>query len=187
MPARPPDAAHRPYPGHRRYRYVGPEELRAAVRPGAAGRAIRTAGDLDGWAAERTAELAEPVTFVVDPQGTLRVAPRRSEHVACAGGGQVLSAGEMRFARVAGRWTVAEVSNQSTGYCPDPASWPAVAAALDRAGIGRPAGFTHVVVFRRCAECQERAIVHDGDFVCVFCGGALPVAWNVDPEPPDGP
>ncbi|GEC07984.1 hypothetical protein SSP24_56390 [Streptomyces spinoverrucosus] len=33
-------------------------------------------------------ELAEPFTFVVDTEGALRWAPRRSEHVVCAGGGR---------------------------------------------------------------------------------------------------
>jgi len=138
--------------------------------------------DFDGWASERSPEeLAEPVTFVVDTDGVLRLAPRRSEHVACAGGGVVLSAGEMSFRGEAGRWTVGEVSNQSTGYCPDVSSWPAVAEALDRAGVGRPAGFTHEVVFRRCPNCQEHNIVREDDFVCVFCDAGLPEKWNVDP------
>ncbi|MEU6730442.1 hypothetical protein ABZ917_42625 [Nonomuraea wenchangensis] len=35
--------------------------------------------------------------------GVLLLAPRRSEHVACAGGRPVLSAGEISFAREAGR------------------------------------------------------------------------------------
>jgi len=61
-----------------------------------------------------------------------------------------LAAGEMGFARTSEGWHADRVSNQSTGYCPDPDSWPAVAAALDRAGIARPDGFTHALVFRRC-------------------------------------
>ncbi len=93
----------------------------------------------------------------------------------------VLSAGEMSFSREAGRWGVGEVSNQSTGYCPDVTSWPAVAEALDRAGIGRPTGFTHEVVFRRCTNCQAHNIVREDDFFCVFCDAVLPQEWNVDP------
>ena len=64
-------------------------------------------------------QKGEEVNFVIDLTGTLRLAPRRSEHVACAGGGPVLSAGEIVFRRERGGWTVGEVSNQSTGYCPD--------------------------------------------------------------------
>ncbi|MFF4429670.1 hypothetical protein ACFYZ4_10925 [Streptomyces sp. NPDC001513] len=167
----------------RSYRYVGPAELRALVRPGNEGRRIRTAADFDDWAsasARTPAEPAEPFTFVVDTSGVLRLAPRRSEHVVCAGGGPVLSAGEIGFRPESGRWAVREVSNQSTGYCPDPGSWPAVADALDAAGIAHPRGFTHEVVFRRCPACRELNIVREEDFVCVFCDGALPREWNVD-------
>ncbi|MCD2469091.1 hypothetical protein MBT42_36790 [Streptomyces sp. MBT42] len=167
----------------RQYQYVGPVELKAAVRPGDGGRRIRSAACFDEWIAERSAvELAEPFTFVVDTEGVLRLAPRRSEHVACAGGDMVLSAGEISFAREAGRWIVGEVSNQSTGYCPDVTSWPAVARAVDDVGLGRPSGFTHEVVFRRCPDCQEHNIVREDDFVCVFCGSDLPTTWNVDPH-----
>ncbi|WP_406441490.1 hypothetical protein OHB00_37230 [Streptomyces sp. NBC_00631] len=166
----------------RSYRYVGPVELKAAVRPDNGGCPIGSAAEFGGWIAERSAaELAEPFTFVVGTDGVLRLAPRRSEHVACAGGALVLSAGEIGFVREADRWAVSEVSNQSTGYCPDVTSWLEVARALDEVGLGRPSGFTHEVVFRRCPDCQECNIVREDDFVCVFCGSDLPAAWNVDP------
>ncbi len=93
----------------------------------------------------------------------------------------MLSAGEIGFTCEAGRWAVGNVSNHSTGYCPDGSSWPAVARALDDMEIGRATGFTHEVVFRRCPGCQEHNIVREDDFVCVFCGRDLPEAWNVDP------
>ncbi|GGX37501.1 hypothetical protein GCM10010353_61120 [Streptomyces chryseus] len=91
-----------------------------------------------------------------------------------------LSGGEIGFIREAGRWVVGEVSNQSTGYCPDTSSWPVVAQALDRARLMRPSSSTRAVVFRRCPECQERNIVREDDFVCVFCDSELLTAWNVD-------
>jgi hypothetical protein len=164
------------------YRYVGPADVKAAVRSGSEGRPIRSGADFEGWVAERSVmELAEPFTFVVDKDGVLRLAPRRSEHVACAAGGTVLSAGEIGFSREGGRWVVSEVSNHSTGYCPDTSSWRAVAHALDRAGLRGPSGFTNEVVFRRCPACRERNIVREDDFVCVFCGSDLPALWNVDP------
>ncbi len=142
---------------------------------------MTSASDVDGWIVEQSAaELTEPFTFVVGMDGVLRLAPRRSEHVACAGGDMVLAAGETGFTREAGRWIVREVSNQSTGYCPDVSSWTEAARALDAVGLGRPSGFTHEVVFRRCPDCQEHNIVREDDFVCVFCGGDLPTAWNVD-------
>ncbi|MEU1402606.1 hypothetical protein ABZ471_09610 [Streptomyces sp. NPDC005728] len=149
---------------------------------------IASAADFDAWVVRQpAAELADPFTFVIGMDGSLRLAPRRSEHVACAGGEPVLSAGEIGFGREAGRWVVREVSNQSTGYCPDGSSWPAVAGALDRIGLGHQARFTHEVVFRRCPRCQEHNIVREGDFVCVYCDGDLPMDWNVDPEGPGRP
>lgn len=152
------------------------------MRPGDGGRRIGSAADFDGWIMEQSAaELAEPFTFVVGMDGVLRLAPRRSEHVACASGDMVLSAGEISFMREADRWTVSEASNQSTGYCPDASSWAEVARALDAVGLGRPSGFTHEVVFRRCPDCQEHNIVRENDFVCVFYGSDLPETWNVDP------
>ncbi|MET7370799.1 hypothetical protein ABZS61_34040 [Streptomyces sp. NPDC005566] len=165
----------------RSYRYVGPVELKAAVRPGDGGRRIGSAADFDGWTVEQSAaDLGEPFTFVVGMDGALRLAPRRSEHVACAGGDMVLSAGEISFVHEGGRWAVSEVSNQSTGYCPDVSSWDEVALALDDAELGRPSRFTHEVVFRRCPDCQEHNIVREDDFVCVFCGSDLPAVWNVE-------
>ncbi|MGW6499595.1 hypothetical protein [Nonomuraea angiospora] len=74
---------------------------------------------------------------------------------------------------------VSEVSNHSTGYCPDTSSWPAVAQALDRARLRRPSGFTIEVVVRRCLACRECNIVREDDFVCVFCESDLPALWNV--------
>ncbi|MFF9039058.1 hypothetical protein ACF090_26745 [Streptomyces sp. NPDC014892] len=174
----------------RAYRYVGPHHVIAAVQSADSGVAIRTTADFAGWAAARTAdELDEPFTFVIGTDGVLRLAPRRSEHVACASGGRVLSAGEMSFSTQAGHWTVNEVSNQSTGYCPDVTSWPAVAQALDSAGLDHPDRFTHAVVFRRCPACRENNIVREGHFVCVFCYADLPRQWNVDSKPgaTDGP
>lgn len=72
----------------------------AAVRPGSGGRRIGSAAGLSDWVAGRpAAELTEPFIFVVGTDGALRPAPRRSEHVACAGGDMVLGAGEIGFVR----------------------------------------------------------------------------------------
>ncbi|MET7693075.1 hypothetical protein ABZT06_34830 [Streptomyces sp. NPDC005483] len=166
----------------RAYAYVGPPELRATIRPDSAGRTIGSAADLATWLSGRgAAEASEPFTFVVALDGLLRLAPRRSEHVACAGGAKVLAAGEMGFAPTAGGWAVHEVTNHSTGYCPDLDSWHAVGSALDLAGVEHPGRFTHGVVFRRCEVCGERSIVREADFVCVFCGSELSAVWNAGP------
>ncbi|MFD0687586.1 hypothetical protein [Actinomadura fibrosa] len=154
----------------RAYGYVGPPELLERASPDTVGERVASPADLKRWLAGRdAAERDEPFTYVVDLDGTLRVAPRRSEHVACAGGQSVLAAGEVTFHGT----RVGEISNQSTGYCPDAASWPDVAAALDRAGLDRPDGFTAVFVFRHCPGCGELNVVKDDDYVCVFCAGAL--------------
>lgn len=151
----------------RRYRYVGPEDIRATALAGAAG----------------LPASAGIFTYVIDLEGTLRVADRRSEHVACAGGRDVLAAGEITFARDGDGWLVSEVTNQSTGYCPDVTCWPAVAAALDRIGVRRPDGFTTAFVFRRCEHCDAISIVKDDDFTCPECDEPLPANWNVATPP----
>jgi hypothetical protein len=157
----------------RLYRYVGPPEILARAAASSRGTRIQSASGLEVWSLQKVKGLVG-VTFVVDEHGSLLIADRRSEHVACASGRPVLSAGEM-FVRCG---EVVEISNQSTGYCPEPESWPAVAAALDRAGIAHPGRFTHEVIFRRCTSCGERSIVKDGWFVCGICGGDLPAVWN---------
>jgi len=121
--------------------------------------------DENGWA-----------TFVVDLSGKLLVAPRRSEHVACAGGAAVLAAGEIRFTA---RGDVVEVTNNSTGYCPSEDCWESVQLALDRAALKHPSGFTFLARFRLCPACGERNLVKDDWYHCALCDAQLPTAWNV--------
>ena len=162
----------------RRYRYVGPAELRDLVIAVDTVAADAPAA-LAGWLAGREQdELVEPVTFVVALDGVLRLAPRRSEHVALAGGRDVLAAGEVTFVPAGSGWRVAEATNQSTGYCPEPDSWPAVGRALDGLGVEHPGDFTDKFVFRCCLACGERNIVRENDFACALCNGALPERWN---------
>lgn len=159
---------------------MGPAEILDQVRDGRRGSAITSYDDLAGWlAAQDEREWEAPFTFVVDLAGTLRLAAQRSEHVACAGGEAVLSAGEITFTLDGGRWLVSEISNQSTGYCPDVTSWPAVEAALDVAGLDHPRAFTYPIVFRRCPRCHQRNIVKDDHFVCAICEAPLPSTFNL--------
>jgi hypothetical protein len=165
------------------YPYVGPTAIQARLGGRSGGTQVSSAADILVWV-RATGQRPGPdglvaVTFVIDPNGGLLIADRRSEHVACAGGRPVLSAGEMFFAIERERVEVSAVSNQSTGYCPEPESWPAVAAALDRIGLVHPGRFTTEIVFRRCPACQERNIVKDGWFVCGVCGADLPATWNL--------
>jgi hypothetical protein len=162
----------------RRYCYVGPNDLRYQAVAGWAV-TLDAAAALDDWL--RTLdreERGEPVTFVIALDGMLRLAPRRSEHVTLAGGQDVLAAGELRFASTEAGWIIAEATNQSTGYCPDPDCWLAVGIALDRLGIRHAGEFTDKVVFRRCPDCGARNIVRDDDFTCALCDSALPKLWN---------
>ena len=72
--------------------------------------------------------------------------------VTLAGGRDALAAGEITFAPAATGRYVTEVTNQFTGCCPDPDSWPAVVCALDRLGVPHPGTFTDDVIFRRCPQ-----------------------------------
>ncbi|MDP3158109.1 MAG: hypothetical protein Q8N23_35890 [Archangium sp.] len=48
---------------------------------------------LSAWLGQNPDALGEGATFVVGLAGVLRLAPRRSEHLACAGANEVLAAG----------------------------------------------------------------------------------------------
>jgi hypothetical protein len=162
------------------YEYIGPADLKSLVSRGGVGQAVESLADFTAWVARRDAvELAEPFTYVIDLSGCLRLAPRRSEHVVCAGGERVRGAGEIGFERRGVNWAVALISDQSTGYCPDLASWTAVAAAVDQCGLARPDGFTQAVAFRRCPACSELNVVREEFFVCAFCESDLPPEWNL--------
>src|SRR5689334_13932285 len=85
----------------RLYHYVGPEPIRLKFHGPPRGRRVGTLDELRTWLDESRGGEAHDgeiaATFVIDAEGVLRLADRRSEHVACAGGGLVLSAGEMFF------------------------------------------------------------------------------------------
>ncbi|GIH02193.1 hypothetical protein Rhe02_02600 [Rhizocola hellebori] len=146
------------------FSYVGPTDLLSLPVQGSV---IASREDFETWVSR--VDTRELFTYIVDVSGRLRLAPRQSEHVACAGGEDVLGAGEIAFDDS----TVSYVSNQSTGYCPSLASWPAVQAAFDRLGLTHPAGFTVEFVFRRCGVCGELTVVKESDFVCGFCDADL--------------
>jgi len=156
-----------------RYTYLGSPDLRSE-RGSEDTCMTTTAAALCEWLDGRDPrDQAEPFTFVIDVEGCLRLAPRRSEHVALAGGRAVLSAGEMAFGHNGTSWFVVGVSNHSTGYRPDAKSWPAVAAALDRIGIEHPGDFTTKIVFRVCPGCGQLNIIHEDNYVCAVCDGYL--------------
>lgn len=160
----------------RLYLYIGPAAL-AATTP--AGALIASRDDLTRWLSRQTDDEAERddqgrliATFTVDEAG-LRLAPRRSEHVRCVGGGPVLAAGELWIGLELEGAVIEEATNQSAGFAPAPKSWPALAAVLDAAGIPRPEGWARSFLFRRCPSCAQLNIVKDLWFVCGACDGAL--------------
>ena len=182
QPRRPGDVGRSPTQltmGTREYEYVGPIEFCDAAKSQPSGTRIVSRADLLTWLAytqtDRSPDGTNIATFTIDVDGELLLAPRRSEHVACASGGPVLSAGEISFDD---ELTVTEISNQSTGFCPEPESWATVATALDRIGIPHPGRFTTEVVFRLCPSCNERNIVKDDWYYCTMCDRKLPRSWN---------
>ena len=163
----------------RTYRYVGSEEI-ARQAQAAIERLQPTApADIRAWSA-RVKRSALEFTYIVDTGGNLWLSDRRTEHVACARGAQVLGAGEIEIAVGPDRVTVASITNQSTGYCPEPDCWPAVRDALARAGLEPPDGFTYAFRFRRCPTCRGINILKDEMPECPSCGSELPAAWNLE-------
>ena len=163
------------------YRYVGPRHIAERISPERTGVPVTSPGAVRAWVRESAQDLSSgqvTATFVVDHTGALLIADRRSEHVACAGGRPVRAAGEITF-RLATSVEVLEVSNQSTGFCPEPESWLAVAAALSGAGLVAPPGYTLACEFRRCAACGNITLIKHRVFECGMCRSELPVNYNV--------
>jgi hypothetical protein len=66
------------------------------------------------------------------------------------------------------------------GLPPAASSGPAVAAALEAAGVPHSDRFTDAFAFRCCRRCGERNVVRGGDLTCAVCEAGLAAAWNVD-------
>jgi hypothetical protein len=155
------------------YSYIGPENHLLLSKTASGGKIIRQSNDVANWS-HATHQVPNrvgliPATFVIDLDKNLRLADRRSEHVACAQGKEVLSAGEIFFAIDGEDIEVIEISNQSTGYCPDPDSWLIVEEVLNQIGIRHPGRFTLEITFAVCQKCGQKNIVK-GDRRCGNCG-----------------
>ena len=166
----------------RQYRYVGPDEIRKRVTAEPHRTPVKSPGDLRAWlaAAEPNPRRRDyvPATFIVDLARQLWIADRRSEHVACAAGEDVLSAGELVFCQSGSVIEIIEATNQSTGFCPEPESWDVVATVLEETGIPHPNGFTTAFQFRRCDACGSTNLIKDEVFECSVCGAQLSRVWN---------
>lgn len=166
----------------RLYSYVGPAEIGQRIDLRFAGTPIRSLQDLRDWSEAASQEVRSGIvvaTFVVNASGILLIADRRSEHVAAASGGPVLAAGELTFAVDGKSIEVVEASNQSTGYCPEPASWSALDRTLSELGLPHPASYTLVCDFRRCMHCRQLTLIKDQMYVCELCGADLPAKYNI--------
>lgn len=162
----------------RHYTYVGPRELEAQAGSAIPRLQPNTSAELSQWLKLQGLKPPVTLTFVVTLEGHLRVSPRHAEHVACAEGRPVLAAGEIEFVQAAAHLRVASLTNQSTGYCPEPDCFRAVAASLRAIGIAAPECFSHDFIFRRCERCLSICIVKELDFSCPSCSAALPAEWN---------
>jgi hypothetical protein len=166
----------------RRYSYIGPAEIKQRAQRGSHCLNVTNVSDLSRWvtAAASSGRKNENVTatFVIDVTEQLWIADRRSEHVACAAGQEVLAAGEITFTRISGSIQVTEITNQSTGYCPEPNCWSVVACVLDRLQIVHPPAFTPSFDFRRCDHCGTTNLIKDNVFSCAVCDTPLSRDWN---------
>ena len=159
------------------YQYVGPASILERVQGQPSGRLVKGCADIRVWVLENGSNGSATATFTVDSSLGLRLADRHSEHVACAGFRPVLSAGEIVIEVQGSDVEVTSISNQSTGFCPEPSSWAAVSECLERIGLEHPGEFTAVFDFRLCGECGARNLIKDEWFECP-CGAELPKHWN---------
>lgn len=166
------------------YQYVGPSALLALAETSSSRRLMQTEADILLWIKETqqkpNAENEVTATFIINRNKNLWIADRHSEHVSCAAGQPVFSAGEITLKLLNAKLEVAAITNQSTGYCPQPESWPSVAEALDGIGLVRPNDFTTRFDFRLCKRCGSINIIKDEWFVCGVCDSDLDREWNFD-------
>jgi hypothetical protein len=159
------------------YEYVGSRRIAELADAPIERLALRSPDDV------RTSRLAPKrgaleLTYIVDTDGQLWLSDRHGEHVSCARGRAVLAAGEIVLAITEDAVLVESVSNQSTGYCPEPACWAAVDRALRACGLSPPPAFTHAFEFRRCTECGQINLLKESMPECASCEAELPAEWN---------
>ncbi len=167
------------------YCYIGPKDLIPQGGSVPARHAIDGPGSILGWCHQHGGAPAVDGTFaatwILDTCRQMWIADRHSEHVACARGEPVISAGEVFFL-TEGKTEVwiDRISNQSTGYCPEVGSWEVVQTVLESFGLaGIPQEFDPACEFRRCDRCDALSLVKDAYYDCLSCGADLPREWNV--------
>jgi hypothetical protein len=163
----------------RLYNFVGPRRVVELAHAPIARCEPADAQELRRWLLDQRMGSPVALTYVVTLRRRLCVAPREAEHVACARAMPVLAAGEVTVAMARDAVRVLSLTNQSSGYCPEPSCFEAVTLALDALGILAPTSFEHEFIFRRCPTCWTIVVVKDDDFTCPSCETTLPPAWNL--------
>jgi len=164
------------------YFFVGSKELEARVEEKYEGKKINQIKDIYQWIKESNQRIENEniiATFIVNEQEELVISDRHSEHVMCAGGRNVLSAGEITFNFEKKNIFVSEITNQSTGYCPKTTSWEIVNITLSKIGIEHPKYFTKAYEFRYCENCQTKNLIKEEIYQCAVCNSDLDFEWNI--------
>lgn len=167
------------------YSYIGSQEIFDALDFNFKSYKISNSDDVFFWIKSTSQEIINNsviATFIIDENHNLFINDRHSEHVLCAGGRKVLSAGEILFLIDGKDISINEISNQSTGYCPKPESWKEVEYALKNIEITHPNYFTTAFDFRYCQKCKSINLIKEDFFLCQICGTDLEKEWNFDKE-----
>jgi len=163
------------------YFYVGPAEIKTRIHKKYEGNKIKQIKDLQKWIKASNQKITNGeliATFIINEQKELVVSDRHSEHVVCAGGKNVLSAGEITFSFEKKEIYISEITNQSTGYCPKPTSWEIVEIVLNKLNVAYPKYFTSAFEFRRCLNCQTKNLIKEEIYECAVCNADLDIEWN---------
>ena len=166
----------------KKYRYVGPKEIEKYGQSDIVRICLESSDSVLSWI-QQTGQQEDmngeiTATYIVDTTGKIWITDRHYEHVACARGVQVLSAGEISFSFESNSVEVSYLSNQSTGYCPEPDSWTAVQNALTSTSLPFPNRWSKEFHFRRCSSCLSINVVKDDVYICAVCNSDLDLKWN---------
>ena len=160
------------------YEYVGPAEIYKRINEEFKGIVVHSSEEILNWIISNN-EKSKNIdliicTFIINLLGELVIADRHSEHVHCANGENVKSAGEIGFYITQDKIQIEFVTNQSTGYCPASESWQEVENSLRKIDdLNIPEGFDPEFVFSYCPNCQTRQIVKEEFYFCPNCENPL--------------
>lgn len=165
-----------------KHKYIGSQEIIDNLPEKSARVCVNSAKDVLEWikSSKQSPEYDScyVATFIISVDEKLWINDRHSEHVLCANGKNVLSAGEITFEVEGNTVEIVAISNQSTGYCPEASSWITVAHALENSKIRHPDDFTSQYIFRKCEHCGQKNIVKDEWYFCAVCDSELSETWN---------